>query len=151
MGGWYKQQHRVFVERAIREKSPRYPRYRPLRSISFPLQWPREDARGAPEKTRVQRTTYSAFAANERFPGIQMNDNRGRCESSRLTKERRTRRGDGGGGTLGAEGVPVRGHFITGCRSSLRLTKPRYNRQPTELMKGKLKGQSLLINLRASA
>lgn len=28
------------------------------------------------------------------------------------------------------------------------LTKPRYNRQPTELMKAKLKGQSLLINLR---
>lgn len=28
------------------------------------------------------------------------------------------------------------------------LTKPRYNRRPTELMKAELKGQSLLINLR---
>lgn len=45
----------------------------------------------------------------------------------------------------------IHGHFITGCltRSLVPgLTKPRYNRQPTELMKAKLKGQSLLINLR---
>lgn len=45
----------------------------------------------------------------------------------------------------------IHGHFITSCltRSLVPgLTKPRYNRQPTELMKAKLKGQSLLINLR---